>query len=115
MVAKQGCAHTGLRDWWLQRLSALVIAAYVLCLLGYWYVHVDASFGQWHDFLFATTMRVFSSLTLLAIVLHAWLGLWTVLTDYIKPRFLRAALQQSVILVLGLSAVWGLQSVWIGG
>ena len=38
-------------------------------------------------------MQVFTILTLLSLLAHVWIGLWQVLTDYIKPVGLRFMLQ----------------------
>ncbi|GAM73170.1 succinate dehydrogenase hydrophobic membrane anchor protein [Vibrio ishigakensis] len=50
---------------------------------------------------------------LASILIHAWIGLWQVLTDYIKPTLLRGSLQFALIAVLfgyffsGLFILWG--------
>ena len=36
-------------------------------------------------------MQLFTLLALAALLLHGWIGLWQVITDYIKPAALRAA------------------------
>ncbi|GAL36190.1 succinate dehydrogenase hydrophobic membrane anchor protein [Vibrio maritimus] len=52
-------------------------------------------------------------LALASLLIHAWIGLWQVLTDYIKPTMLRGALQLTVIAVLlgyffsGFFILWG--------
>lgn len=52
-------------------------------------------------------------LALFAILIHGWIGIWQVLTDYIKPAGLRAGLQFFVIALLlvylfsGFFIVWG--------
>jgi succinate dehydrogenase / fumarate reductase membrane anchor subunit len=56
--------------------------------------------------------RIFSLLALLSLGAHAWVGLWTVTTDYMKsmaPRFLVQALCGLTMFVY---AVWGIQILW---
>ena len=59
------------------------------------------------------SVKVFTLLALLSLVVHAWIGVWQVLSDYIKPAFLRGSLQFifSVTLLAYLAAgfitVWG--------
>ena len=49
---------------------------------------------------------------LLAVVAHAWIGIWTVLTDYIKPVGVRF-FAQSLLIVTCLSLLlWGLVILW---
>jgi succinate dehydrogenase / fumarate reductase membrane anchor subunit len=52
-------------------------------------------------------------LALASVMIHAWIGMWQVLTDYIKPTLLRGVLQLGVIVVLigyflsGFFILWG--------
>ncbi|EDP98723.1 succinate dehydrogenase, hydrophobic membrane anchor protein [Shewanella benthica] len=52
-------------------------------------------------------------LALVAILVHAWIGIWQVLTDYVKPLMLRGLLQFIVViaamsyLAAGMLIVWG--------
>jgi succinate dehydrogenase / fumarate reductase membrane anchor subunit len=64
-------------------------------------------------------MRIFSLLTLLSILAHAWIGIWCVLTDYITIRLIgpkatpiRMFLQLVVIAVILLYAVWTIDILW---
>ena len=43
-------------------------------------------------YFFASFTQVFTTLTLIAILAHAWVGLWQVLTDYVKCLSLRLLL-----------------------
>ena len=45
-------------------------------------------------------MRLFTLLMILALVGHAWVGMWTVLTDYVKSNGLRFVLQSAMILAV---------------
>jgi succinate dehydrogenase / fumarate reductase membrane anchor subunit len=49
---------------------------------------------------------------LFSLALHAWVGLWTVLTDYVKPLILRYLLQAIILLALFVYVVWGIFILW---
>lgn len=55
---------------------------------------------------------MFTVLTLLSILVHAWVGLWQVLTDYVKPVAVRLVLQLAVIVVLLVYLLYGTIVVW---
>jgi len=49
---------------------------------------------------------------LLSIAGHAWVGLWTVTTDYMKSAGQRLLAQAVVILGVFVYVVWGIQIIW---
>ncbi len=64
-------------------------------------------------------MKVFSLMALLSIVIHAWIGLWSVSTDYLTVRMLgakanaiRILFQAAYAVVLFAYLVWGVQILW---
>ena len=76
-------SRSGLYDWMAQRVSAVVLAVYFLFLIGYLIVNPDLEFEQWHALFSATWMRIFSLLALVSLAVHAWVGMWTISTDYL--------------------------------
>ena len=94
------CSRNGLSDWIIQRVSALIIAAYTIFLLCFVLMHQPLSFAAWQGLYAHATMKVFSLLVLVALVGHAWIGLWTVLTDYVSCACLRFTLEIALILFL---------------
>ena len=116
VTAATSLGRSGLHDWLIQRLSAVVMLAYVLYLLGYligaYMVQPELNYELWHGFFARPFVKVASLVTLLAVVAHAWIGMWTVFTDYIKPVALRVLLQGLLIVTcLGL-LLWGLIILW---
>lgn len=76
-------SRSGLYDWMAQRVSAVVLAAYFLFLLGYLIANPGLEYAQWHELFSANWMRIFSLLALVALSVHAWVGMWTISTDYL--------------------------------
>lgn len=105
-------SHEGLRDWVIQRLSALVLAIYSLWLVGYILLNPELSFAEWHSVFALTSVKVATLLFVMALGFHAWIGLWSVITDYIKNFILRCVLHTGVILLLIACFLWAIIILW---
>lgn len=105
-------SRTGLSDWLIQRVSSVILASYFLFIIGFIFVQSPIDFDQWSYLFSYTWMRLFSFFALFSLVLHSWVGIWTVLTDYIKCSCIRLTFQIVVIMFLILCLVWGIQIVW---
>jgi succinate dehydrogenase / fumarate reductase membrane anchor subunit len=98
--------RSGLRDWLMQRVTAVILAVYTIFLVGFFMLHQPMGFDVWSALFQNTGMRVFTFLALLSMVYHTWVGVWTVLTDYIKCAYLRLTLCLMVILSLFSYLAW---------
>lgn len=107
-----GVNHQGLRDWVVQRISAIIMAIYTIGLVSYLVLHPGLSFPTWHMLFVPGWMKVATILFLLSVMLHAWVGVWTIFTDYVKPFVLRAILNVLVILTLLACFIWALTILW---
>lgn len=111
--------RNGLADWFIQRVSAVVLAAYTIFLVIYFVSNPDLQYAQWRDLYSQTWMRVFSLLALVSVAAHAWVGFWTIVTDYLTDRLLgRKALVLRMLalaiyaLVTVFYLVWGVEILW---
>ena len=102
----------GLKDWLIQRVTAVYLAVYTLFLIGFILNHPQLSYEQWVGLFNSPIMKLASILSLLAILFHAWIGLWTVTTDYIKPTGLRIIIQMAILGILLLLFIWGIMILW---
>ncbi|KLN97157.1 succinate dehydrogenase membrane anchor subunit [Moellerella wisconsensis] len=103
--------RSGIHDWLLIRASAIIIALYIVYLVGFVAIN-DITYEVWRSFFASSVTKVFTVLTLLSILVHAWIGLWQVLTDYIKPVALRLVLQFLLVVVLLAYLIYGTIVVW---
>ncbi len=101
----------GLKDWLIQRVSAVYLLVYLLLVLGCFGMHAPFSYEQWVGLFQSPFVKIATVLAFVMILLHAWIGIWTVTTDYIRCTVLRLTLQ--VLVALGLSAqlIWGVMMV----
>ena len=104
--------RTGLQDWIIQRATAIILAVYTAYLFIYFITHSNFNYEAWHTLFTYTWMRYATLLALLSLIAHAWIGIWTVTTDYIKPLWLRLSMHSLVILALLLYVVWGVHIIW---
>jgi succinate dehydrogenase / fumarate reductase membrane anchor subunit len=104
--------HQGLREWVIQRVSAIVMAVYSLGLIAYIVTNPELSFAEWHGFFAETWVKVATLLFVLALAFHAWIGMWTIFTDYIKNFVLRCILNVSAILMLIACFFWAFMILW---
>ncbi len=112
-------SRSGLSDFVVQRVTAVVIAMYVLCLTGFFVANPAVDFDTLRSFFGSLPMRMFSTLAVLATAAHAWIGMWTVGTDYLRAHYfgrratvVRIVYQFAVIGVLFIYTLWALQIFW---
>jgi len=111
--------RNGLSDWLIQRFSAIILTVYFVGLLGYFAVNPGLGYEQWHGLFSTTWMRIASLLALLSLCAHAWVGMWTVATDYLtemtfgeRATFVRLSFQALCVIVIFSYLVWGIQILW---
>lgn len=102
----------GLKDWLIQRVTAVYFAAYCIFLLVFFLLHPHLTFQEWHTLSSSIVFKVATVLSLFALTMHAWIGIWTVTTDYIKCTMIRISVQMFVILWLLGQLTWGLMIMW---
>ena len=105
-------AHYGLKDWLVQRVTAVIMAIYAVLFAGMVLVCSPSGFEDWQALFAPQWMRLASLLFFLSLFWHAWIGMRDILMDYIKPTALRLGLQVVVILLLIAYAAWAVQILW---
>ena len=74
--------------WYAQRYSSILILIYVAYIFCFLFSNGQISYFDWTMFILSFEMRAFTSLISLLIILHSFIGLWTVGTDYLTKRTL---------------------------
>ncbi|CAH0250524.1 succinate dehydrogenase membrane anchor subunit [Erwinia aphidicola] len=104
--------RNGIHDWLLLRAAAMVMTLYVLYILGFIVMSGTLTYDIWRGFFASSFTKVFTLLTLFSILVHGWIGMWQVLTDYIKPLAMRMMLQLVIVVALLVYAIYGTVVVW---
>lgn len=119
VTAVTNFGRSGLSDWLIQRVSAVILLAYVVFIGIELFGSAELTYTSWKALFAHTWVRVFSLGALLSIAAHAWIGLWSVSTDYFTERQLgpkgnviRLVFQAFVAIVLFTYVVWGIQILW---
>ncbi len=107
-----GVNHRGLRDWIVQRVSAIMLAIYFVGMSAYILTHPQLDYQTWHSLFSHAWMKISTLIFILALLFHAWVGMWTIFTDYIKQAGLSFLLQILVIVGLIACFFWALQILW---
>lgn len=107
-------ARYGLRDWLLQRVTAVVMVLYTLGLVLF-LLSAPSDFDSWRAFFQQTWVQVLTQTTILALLMHVWVGIRDVWMDYVQPVGIRLALHSFTLVwliacfIYSLKIVWGLQ------
>lgn len=102
----------GLRDWLMQRVTAVVMAVYVVFVAGFLLAHHPLQFADWSGLFGNPWMRLASLLFLFCLYLHAWSGVRSILMDYVRSAAIRRSVEALVILALVGCAVWSVRILW---
>jgi succinate dehydrogenase / fumarate reductase, membrane anchor subunit len=105
-------ASKGIRDWVIQRVSAVVMLLYIAMLVVVIALHSPLDFATWQALFSTAWLKVFSILFMLSLCYHAWIGLWTIYTDYVNCFCGRSFLNIVTILALIGYFIGFVQIVW---
>lgn len=104
VVAKMD--RRGFYEWIVQRISAVLMAVYAIFLLSYFLSHQPLNYAVWHALFSSVAMKMMTLIVVVSMLWHAWIGLWTVLTDYVKQCMVRLLLQVFILITLFSCLVW---------
>jgi len=109
----------GVFDWVVQRASAALLAIYTVGIIGFLIAHPNLEFETWRSLFSSQIMRIFSMVTLLFLCGHMWVGMWTVITDYLTPlqlgsyaKPIQSLCQVGIISLIIFYAIWGTIVFW---
>lgn len=103
--------RSGVHDFVLIRVTGVVIALYAIYLLSF-FLNYDVDYAVWTQFFSLAATKIFTMITLTCILGHAWIGLWQVLSDYVKCAFVRGVSQAVLVIVLLVYFFSGLFILW---
>ncbi|WP_414827583.1 succinate dehydrogenase, hydrophobic membrane anchor protein [Alteromonas sp. H39] len=114
MVTNQASIkRNGVQDYVSLRATAVIITAFSLFMAWFFITTDNITFAVWQDLFSGIAMKVFTLAALVAIMIHVRIGLWQVLTDYVKSAAVRGVVQYVLNLIafayvaVGLFVLWG--------
>jgi len=103
----------------VQRVSAVILLIYILFLTYIFMTKPDMQYQEWRNLFSNNAVRIFSLVALLSLCAHAWIGMWTIATDYLTPKMLGASANKLrfvfellCFITLFVYFVWGVQILW---
>ena len=105
-------AHYGLRDWLVQRATAVVLALYVVVLAVRVALARPLDYDAWAGVFAPLPMKAATLIAFVAIGWHAWIGMRDIWMDYVRPAAIRIVLELGTILWLAACLVWATQILW---
>jgi len=110
-------AHYGTLDFLVQRMTAIIMAAYTLILLGGLLFASEWNYANWKALftfyvLALPVGQLLATLAFFSLAWHAWIGVRDIWMDYVRAAGLRLFLQVLTILWLAASVVFFVRILW---
>jgi succinate dehydrogenase / fumarate reductase membrane anchor subunit len=103
---------SGLRAWFLQRVTAIYLMLFILFVLQHMIVNPPQDFEAWRGWVAQPLVGLGLLLFFASVLLHAWVGFRDVLIDYIHPTAIRVSVLTLAGFVLLGCALWVLQIIF---
>ena len=111
--------YPGMRLWLSQRLTALVMAVYIVLLLillliiqPFGHATWQENYAAWVEFVSPVWFKLATLLFFMSLFMHAWLGVADVLKDYVFNKTLRTYMQIAVDIALVGYLFWLMFILW---
>jgi len=105
-------AHYGLRDWILQRASAVIMAVYTVILLMWFFAARHFSYEGWASIFATQWMKCATFAVWSALCYHAWVGMRDIVMDYVRPMTARLLAYGLIVMWLLACAGYAVQILW---
>jgi succinate dehydrogenase / fumarate reductase, membrane anchor subunit len=105
-------ARYGLRDWLAQRVTAVLMALFTLVVLLQLLLPGELGYERWAGIFAAQWMKAFTFVVVVALAVHAWVGVRDILMDYVKPVGTRLVIHVLALVWLVGCAGWAVQVLW---
>ena len=105
-------AHYGLLDWLIQRVTAAVMAVYILLIIALLLIFSPHDYDSWKAIFSNQWIRIITFLCFISLCWHAWIGVRNILMDYIHETSMRLSIQVLVIFSLFFYAIWAIEIIW---
>ena len=106
-------AHYGMRDWLMQRVTAVLMAAFtVVVLVQLVFSKGPIGYDLWAGIFAAQWMKSLTFMVIIAMMWHVWVGMRNIFQDYVKPYAVRFVMHVFAIAWLTACTGWAIQVLW---
>ncbi len=104
---------SGLKAWFLQRVSALYLILFTLYFLQHMIFCPPADYPAWQAWVSGPLVEFALLLFFASLLLHAWVGIRDVLIDYVHPTAARVTILSVIGFVLVGCGLWVLRIIFL--
>ena len=110
-------AHYGLKEWMAQRITAVIMAFYIVAIVLAVLVWPDMGYDQWVRLFNFTVFsfplgKILALLAIFSLCYHTYIGMRDIWMDYVKPTGLRLGLIILTVLWLLGCAFYAVHILW---
>lgn len=105
-------AHYGLKDWIVQRATAVIMAVYSVILAVVLLLVRPSGFEAWQGIFANGPIKFLTFLFFVSLFYHAWIGIRDIWMDYIQPVGLRLTLHVLTAAALVGYTAWAAAILW---
>lgn len=98
-------SRSGLKDWLIQRFTAVVLALYTVFIVGFILFSDGLSYELWSSLFNQLWVKIFTVIATMSLAAHSWIGLWGVLTDYVTRRMMGESALSLRLIILSIYAL----------
>ena len=105
-------AHYGLKDWIIQRATAVIMAVYSDIIAAVLLIARPSTFEAWQGIFANGVIKFLTFLFFVSLFYHAWIGIRDIWMDYVKPTGLRLSLHVLTAAALVGYTAWAAAILW---
>lgn len=103
---------SGTLDWVVQRLSAIILAVYLFIGVAALAIQPEpVSYALWLSWFEPVWVKLATIVVIAALCVHAWVGMWSVATDYLHGALRCLFLGATAVGLMGCLG-WGVVILW---
>ena len=105
-------AHYGLKDWIIQRATAVIMAVYSVIIAAVLLIARPSTFEALQGIFANGVIKFLTFLFFVSLFYHAWIGIRDIWMDYVKPTGLRLSLHVLTAAALVGYTAWAAAILW---
>lgn len=105
-------AGYGMRDWLMQRITAVIMVVFFLIILMSALISPDMGFNWWAGLMAYPLMQGLAMVTFVALAWHAWVGMRDIWMDYVKHTGIRLILHILTITWVLACLLYAMRVLW---
>lgn len=102
----------GYRDFIIQRVSAIYMTIYIIVAFTMVFICNNFTFEYLQQAFKIMSVRIATLLFIISLLMHSWIGMWTIATDYINNSLLRNSYFVLIIAMSLFYLFWATEIIW---